>query len=153
MGQPDHSQRILDTSWPVHGNVCRKSEGWGLSPGLQIVASSCLFALLSLHTQQCFHQLPNSQTTVFSVCTFASLHLHPLHSIVLASHTTRAISADLRFLRLSPALIKSGRPSRSAAVRSISLVANHRLSCCSPAVAANGNSKQDVRSAIRSLFQ
>lgn len=71
MSQPGLSQYILDTSWPVLWNVCRKSEA-GTVRSLQILASSCLFALLSLHTQQCFHQLPNSQTVKQSFVHFAS---------------------------------------------------------------------------------
>lgn len=40
----------------------------GLSAAFKYSTQSCLFALLSLHTQQCFHQLPNSQTVLFSFC-------------------------------------------------------------------------------------
>lgn len=47
----------------------------GLSAALQILASSCLFALLSLHTQLCFHQLSKSQT----VCSFSAGPVCILH--------------------------------------------------------------------------
>lgn len=49
-----------------------------LASDIQIVDAICLFALLSLHTLQCFHSLTNRQT--HSLTLLHSLHsLHTLH--------------------------------------------------------------------------
>lgn len=43
---------------------------------IQIVDAICLFALLSLHTLQCFHSLTNRQTHSLTLCTLCILCIH-----------------------------------------------------------------------------
>lgn len=62
-----------------------------LPSDIQIVDAICLFALLSLHTLQCFLSLTNSQTHLFDF----ALVLHTL--AYFATLRSAALSSDLWF--------------------------------------------------------
>jgi hypothetical protein len=73
VSQPDHSQGIPG---PSPGGIGMYAEMMRLEmpSDIQIVDAICLFALLSLHTLQCFLSLTNSQTHLFDF----ALVLHTL---------------------------------------------------------------------------